>query len=279
MSAVPNLKKKLKGIRATEKLSKAMKTVSAAKYAKLSMRFKCYYGYAGQYRSLFGGGESAGAGDETALCGTVVVFGSDRGFCGGFNNAILQFFKEEVPEPAHLIVLGTEIGRLFAENGISAEAVLPYESVPDFFGTGELYGRLNALSGGEPDYRVALVYPSYINTMTQTPVTTVLTLNPVKTRFGASDLLLFPDGETIRAGLAGQYVRVVLYGTLLETALGAQAATMMTMRSAYDTATELGGELVSEIQRKRQQDVTADVLETTADIRNREKGDDADGGT
>ena len=53
---------------------------------------------------------------------------------------------------------------------------------------------------------------------------------------------------------------------ILETAIGAQAATVMNMRSAYDTATEFEEKLESEINRKRQSQVTADVIETSAEF-------------
>ena len=48
-------------------------------------------------------------------------------------------------------------------------------------------------------------------------------------------------------------------------ALGAQAATLMTMRSAFDTATEYCEKLEGEINRLRQSAVTADVIETSAE--------------
>ena len=57
----------------------------------------------------------------------------------------------------------------------------------------------------------------------------------------------------------------MLYGFILETAIGAQAATVMSMRSAYDTAVEYEEKLESEINRKRQSRVTADVIETFAE--------------
>ena len=57
----------------------------------------------------------------------------------------------------------------------------------------------------------------------------------------------------------------MMYEVLLETALGAQAATLMTMRSAYDTATEYSDQLETQINRLRQSAVTADVIETSGE--------------
>lgn len=53
---------------------------------------------------------------------------------------------------------------------------------------------------------------------------------------------------------------------MLETALGAQAATLTAMRSAYDTALEYSAKLETEMNRKRQSQVTADVIEISSEF-------------
>jgi F0F1-type ATP synthase gamma subunit len=58
----------------------------------------------------------------------------------------------------------------------------------------------------------------------------------------------------------------VLYKRVLETALGAQAATLTAMRSAYDTACEYSTKLETEMNRKRQSQVTADVIEISSEF-------------
>ena len=56
---------------------------------------------------------------------------------------------------------------------------------------------------------------------------------------------------------------------VLETALGAQAATLTAMRSAYDTACEYSAKLETEMNRKRQSQVTADVIESSSEFAKR----------
>ncbi len=280
MSAIPGLKKKLKGIRAAGKLSKAMKTVSAAKFSKLSAQFRYYAEYARQYRELVRI-DSSGTGLNAGKPDTLVVFGSEKGFCGGFNNAILQFLKNGILSegtPAHLIVCGQEMGNLLADSGIPAERVLHSDGTAGFAGAEELCTVLTELTEKNPDGRIALVYPVYRNTMTQAPVLIPFALRGVGRAIGGGEwgYEAFPDRQTVMNALAERYARTVLYGIQLETALGAQAATMMTMRSAYDTAKEFTEELEGEIHRQRQRDVTADVLETSSDKNNRERGADND---
>ncbi len=277
MSAIPGLKKKLRGVRATEKLSKAMKTVSAAKYTKLTLQFRYYSEYSRQYRELCNVAEASDSSEKTE---TLVIFGSNKGFCGAFNNEIVQFFEDnslKANDYSHLIVYGEKIGEILSEKNISTDKILTYSDVPAFSEIDELYSELLRLSEGKKNYKVKLIYPVYKNTMKQIPTEKLFAVNPGKADAYEEDCLMYPDRETILASLSETYMKSVLYGVLLETALGAQAATMMTMRSSFDMAQEFGEELESEIHRQRQQAVTADVLETSTDMKNRENGAERNG--
>ena len=85
------------------------------------------------------------------------------------------------------------------------------------------------------------------------------------------DRLFIPDKATVINNSVEKIITSTLYGMILETAIGAQAATVMNMRSAYDTATEFEEKLESEINRKRQSQVTADVIETSAEFSQEEE--------
>ena len=256
MSAIPGLKKKLKSVRATGKLSKAMKTVSAAKFSRLSAAWKNYELYAGQFRFLY-------ENEADTLPDVVVVLGSNRGFCGGFNSDVLRFFRENVPECNNLIVCGEEMQQVFSEAGFSFETY-SFGDVPKFADCEPLLARLSAMSDGQPLHAL-LVYPEFINTMTQTPTAVRLTLNPDSAEGDLEDYLCLPERKTVMQALYEKGSRSVLYGAVLSTALGAQASTLMTMRSAYDTATEYSQALEGEIHRLRQSEVTSDVIETSSE--------------
>lgn len=274
MSAKPGLKKKLKSVRAAGKLSKAMKTVSAAKYSKLNAIFKNYSLYAREYAGLCGFSEEIVQDTDIK---TVVVFGSNKGFCGGFNNQIIQFLKDNVFSeklPEHLIVCGGTLSKLMTENGYEAEKTFVFGDIPSFDESADLFNALSDFGAEVSDYPVMLVRPIYKNTMTQIPQAQVMLLNRSGSGESGNDTLFFPDEKTVEEVLAQNMLRTVIYGAMLETALGAQAATLMTMRSAYDTATEYGEALESEIHRQRQRDVTADVIETSSEKVGKKEGDD-----
>lgn len=267
MSAIPGLKKKLKSVRATGKLSKALKTVSAAKYARLSAFWKSYSLYAEQYRML--SAESGITADNaTAVPETLIVLGSNRGFCGGFNHDVLKYYEQSVKDkgrPRHLIVCGEKLIRLFSDGGHTPDHALILDDVPTYASCDALFDLLTRLSGGQTDYAVRVIRPFYRNTMIQTPGEEILRMNPATHADSASERLWIPDRETVLADLRDRCFRTLLYGAVLETALGAQAATLMTMRAAFDTATAYTEALEREIHRLRQSEVTADVIETASE--------------
>ena len=90
----------------------------------------------------------------------------------------------------------------------------------------------------------------------------IFELFSVNEEMNLDNSLVIPDVETIISKTAKNVFSSILYELVLETAIGAQAATLMTMRKAYDTASEKCAELESQINRLRQSAVTADVIET-----------------
>ena len=277
MSAIPGLKKKLKSVRATGKLSKAMKTVSSAKLSRLSLASRYYTLYAEQYRFLY---DDAGITDVELpeVPPVVIVCGSNRGFCGGFNHEVLRYLQESVLPgcPAcRLAVCGDEMIRLVTDSGLVPEAVFSFGDVPGFAECTPLLDWVGGVTRGISDYPVRIVYPAYKNTLTQIPSTQTLLLHPTRWAHEPDDLLWAPDRETVLETILEKGFRALVFGRVLETALGAQAATLMTMRTAYDTATEYTEELEGEIHRQRQKEVTADVIETASERGH--KGDDTSG--
>lgn len=268
MSTVPALTKKLRSVRAAGKLSGAMKTVSAAKFSRLSSLNKYYSRYAEQYAFV------CGTADPAAEAETVVVFGSNRGFCGSFNTAVVQLLTDEVLSrgtPAHLIVCGEEMIRAVRAAGLVPEHTFTFPDVPSFEDCAGLCSLLGSLAGERTDYPVRLVRPFFKNTMTQIPGEELLLLRPTAgpnsrdSCDSCDGVFWLPDRETFLRTAAEEGSRALIFRAVTQTALGAQAATLMTMRSAYDTASEYTARLEGEIHRQRQRAVTADVLETASE--------------
>ena len=110
-----------------------------------------------------------------------------------------------------------------------------------------------------------MVYQSFHNMLTQTPAERQILPEPRATETKDDGSLLYlPDRETIGAQLAVSCMDTAMYNLALENAAGAQAATLVAMRSACDNAEASAAKLEITINRRRQADVTASVIETAA---------------
>ena len=266
MATVQTLKKQLRGIRSTQKLTKAMKTISTVKFSKLNGLYGRYARYGAACRDLqrrFGSGFAGAlpAADPEAPRG-VVVLSSNKGLCGSFNAELLNYARQQLTEHDRVIACGKKAIQYFRARTFSVEKEVVPGDVPAYEEAVALLDELLQLRKEGKISEITVIYPRYLNMMQQQPDQYDL--------FAAEEAtgelpLCCPDRETVEDKVATPVLRGTFYRLMLEAALGAQAATLMTMRSAYDTATEYVAHLEGQINRKRQSAVTADVLETAAE--------------
>lgn len=271
MPNLRELKKHLHSIEMTGQLAGAMKTVAAAKYSRINAILTNYARYAkrcSEIRERFGSmlSDAYPCVNPDAPRG-IVVLGSNRGLCGGYSIELLNFAEAvlaESPRPWKLFAVGKRAAVRFHDNGtpMEGEYVLPdvvrYEDC-----TSLLSWLLELYRAGEIS-TVEIVHQKFVNMLTQTPVVSaLLPLSAVEGAGDADGILFVPDRETVLYSAAEVCVNASMYMYLLESAAGAQAATLMAMRSAFDNAEQTAAELESAISRKRQSDVTASVIETS----------------
>lgn len=268
MLAIQGLKKQLRGIRSTKKLTKAMRTVSTVKFTKLNEIYNEYSKYGKQCRNVFKqyGEFFVNAFQEAnpAAPSLVIVMTSNKGLCGKFNAEILQFAEEqmEMMGPVLVAACGKKAVHYFKTREIPLEKEYILEDVPTYEESNEILEDIIQWRKEGKISQVYIIYPKYVNMMNQIPRVSKLF---TEEDCGDDSVLFMPDMGTVNQRIAKLVFRAMFYAYLLETAVGAQAATLMTMRSAYDTATEFYEELEGEINRMRQSAVTADVLETSAE--------------
>ena len=273
MPTIQALKKKLRGIRSTQKIAKAMKTASTVKFSRLNAVFAEYSRYSGAHRELYERHRDeyneyfAPVNKEAPAC--LVIMTANKGMCGSFNNEILNFATkliERSKSPYFIILCGKKAESYFTEKKIKFDKSFVFGDIPKYEEASSLFEYIwSALKDGKIS-SVKLAYPKYSNMMIQTPTLCELFAfsdhEAIKKEEG---LFFFPDKECVIKETASNLMSAFIFEAILESALGAQAATLMTMRSAYDTATEYTAQLESEINRKRQSQVTADVIETSAE--------------
>ncbi|MBQ9912738.1 MAG: F0F1 ATP synthase subunit gamma [Clostridia bacterium] len=268
MATVQSLKKKLQTIRSTTKLTRAMKTASTVKYSKLSGIYGEYEKYADEHLRLYEGYRSEfdsvfRPAEPDAPCCYVVIT-SNKGMCGAFNTELLSFFSG-IYEKGAVVSCGKKAAEYFDKKGIETVKSFTFDDIPSYEQVKELFAFICSLMAEGKISSVKTVYPEYTNMIKQSPVCRDLFSFEQGDAEGEAPLFV-PDRETVIRNTAEKIFLCILYKRVLETALGAQAATLTAMRSAYDTACEYSAGLETEMNRKRQSQVTADVLEISSEF-------------
>ena len=271
MPTVQKLKKKLKVIRSTQKFTKAMKTAATIKYAKLSEFYANYEKYEEQCSRMYQSYRE----DINAIFPVTnpdaptlyVLLSSNKGICSGLNVEVFSFFeniyRKEKTKPV-IICCGKKGKEHLDSLKIPYKNSYVFADIPSYEDSDELFDAIKKLMEDGVVSAVKIVYPGYSNLMIQKPVCSDL-FTYGKGVTVAEEPLYVPDKQTVMLNTAEKIIVSILHKKILETALGVQAATLTTMRSAYDTACEYSDQLEMQINRMRQSQVTADVIEVSSE--------------
>lgn len=284
MASLRELKKRLRSVNSTGKLAGAMRTVATAKYGRVNSQREAAAPYSAALSRL-GADASAAArakedkenepfAEHAEKKPMYVLVASNRGLCGGYNHELFQFFAERVPKEGEyeLAVCGRTAKEYCREKGYRVSREFDIPDVPVFEvsrGIAEYVSR--AYDGGEVS-KVVFVIQEFRNMLDRAPA--MKTFLPEKAedpqenaeKAGGEELIFIPDAETVLEKLvpAGRAVKV--HSIMTSCAAGAAAATLIAMRSAYDSSREQAAALETAINRRRQAEITGSVIETASDM-------------
>jgi F-type H+-transporting ATPase subunit gamma len=289
MASLKDIRRRITSVKNTQKITKAMKLVSAAKLRRAQDAMNELKPYAGKHRELLeslvaqlGGGEGTEAPhpllaqrDEVTRVG-VLVLSSDRGMCGGFNSGVqkaLQRFKAEQSDDIDVVkvyTVGRRVGK-FAEKRDFDMAQNFGEIIPVSRDGDEMTAMTQRLVtdflSGELD-EVYVLYNIFRSAIAQEPESRLLL--PVGSAGGespsqeddvAGDLIYEPSQTALLAYIVPRYVEVQVRAAVLESVAGEHAARMNAMNSATDNASEMIRALTLKANRARQAAITTELME------------------
>jgi F-type H+-transporting ATPase subunit gamma len=273
------LRLRIRSVKKTKKITRAMEMVSAAKLRKTENVMKSMRPFLAKVRLLIGrlalstGAESHPLFQKsTTGYPLLVVFTSDRGLCGAFNANILKTAKRvlDADPEARVLVIGRK-GRDYMRRNYASRTV---DAITDL--GGNLDGALTdsiteRLRKGYLDgvYRsVTLVYPNFISTAINRPVVEQF-LPFDAAAFGVSeedashpiDYLLEPSPERVFDAVLPRYLKSKLFITLAETFTSEHSSRMMAMNNATKNCDELTGALTLRLNKARQAAITTEIIE------------------
>jgi F-type H+-transporting ATPase subunit gamma len=279
MASVKEMRTRIGSVKSTQKITKALQMVAAAKLRRAQSAAEAARPYARGMANVIAN-LAAGVSGPSApllLAGTgsdkrhlVIVATSDRGLAGGFNSTIIRAAREKI---AALIADGKDvkiitIGRK-ARDGLRRaygnRVVETHEvglKAPNFALVKPIAQKvLEAYTNGEYDV-VTLVHSSFKSVVTQTP--RVVQLIPAQVEAGGGPAPFYdyePDEGAILNELLPQNISVQLLTALLENQAGFFASQMTAMDNATRNAGDMIKALTIQMNRTRQAQITKELIE------------------
>ena len=284
MPSLDDLKKRIKSVKSTQKITKAMKMVAAAKLRKAQENAEKGRPYSQKMQNIIlnltrsiNDPENApkllvGTGkDETYLC---VVLTADRGLCGGFNSNICKLAKNnfksllEKGKKLKIIAVGSkgvdQIKREFGKYIIKEFSFKEKKQIT--FLEAEIIGKeiMHLFQNNEFD-KCILFYNNFKNVITQIPQAQQII--PVKNdtfKTQKEDVLSYefePEEDEILEDLLPKNISTQVFKAFLENAASEQGSRMTAMDNATRNAGELVDKLTINYNRSRQASITKELIE------------------
>jgi F-type H+-transporting ATPase subunit gamma len=289
VATVQELRRRVRAVTNTRKLTKAMELVASARLRRAQERIEAMRPYADRMLELMAGTARASASVRSlpllqrrdVRAAAIVPVTGDRGLAGAFNAQILRRANALQRE---LSGRGVEVRWLpVGRKGIStlrfARRELDgswggFSDNPSYRDAQGIAHRLTELYVNEEVDRVVLVYNHFVSPLVQrVTVSDVLPIGEEALGGGEeegvddglrSDFIFEPEPEQILARLLPVYLETEIYRALLESAASEQGARMTAMRNASKAAGELIDSLTLAMNRARQAEITQEILEVVA---------------
>ncbi len=278
MPSLRDLRRRIKSIKSTQQITKAMKAVSAAKMRRAQDNVTAARPYAKRLMGVLGRVASVTTGVRHPLLEVrepkkvaYVIITADRGLCGGFNANIIRKAAAEIKNlpDVSLVCVGRKGRDFFRKRG--------YSIAQQYVGLGESVNAAQAreiarfiidkYSSGEFD-AVYLVYSEFVNVLVQRPVSVkLLPAEPPKggegekAGAGKVDYIFEPSAEEVLAALLPKYVTNTVFQGMLESKAGEHSARMTAMDNATKNASEMISRLTLSMNKARQAAITKEISE------------------
>lgn len=281
MAAFKEIKERIQSVKTTQKITAAMKMVSAAKLNKAQKNIAGMLPYSNALHHILRSVLAAGGDFYTPLAEertpgrvAVIAFSSDSSLAGSFNSNVIKEFRKTLSAYGHLpkenILIYTVGKKIFEAARKSGYAVTRnFEGLaakPDYDTMAAFTDELVTLFNRKAIDRVEVIYHHFKSAGAQIltrenflPLTLPAPENTAAIR--TADYLLEPSQETVLAELLPKSLKLKLYTILLDSNASEHAARVIAMQTATDNADELIGTLVIAYNKSRQQAITNELLD------------------
>jgi F-type H+-transporting ATPase subunit gamma len=287
MASLKELRNRIASVKATQKITKAMQMVAAAKLRRAQEAAEAARPYSERMAAVMANiGKAVDVADAPALMtGTgkddvhlLIVATAERGLCGGFNSQIARFARDHARrliaegKTVKIITVGKKgydiLRRDFADKIIDRIELREVKQVGFVNADAIAKKVIGMFNAGEFDV-ATLFYSQFKSVISQVPTAQQLipASTPVVSDEAASGSAVYeyePDASEILSDLIPRNVSVQIFSALLENAAGEMGAKM----SAMDNATRNAGDMINKLSitynRQRQAKITTELIEIIA---------------
>ena len=275
MATLGDIRRRIRAVQSTQKITRAMKLVAAAKLRRAQERILEARPYAHKLSALLGNLALRTAPDRHPLLARreagrrqIVIITADKGLCGAFNANVIRRSLEFIRQSEAALTL-VVVGRK-ARDHYRRRPWIVKSTMVGFFDR-LAYSHAQELARGliesyltEETDEIHLVYNEFRSVAVQRVVREQLlpiTPAPVTADAAVVDYLYEPSADAILAGLLPRHVTVQVYRALMESLAAEYGARMTAMEAATKNASEIIDLLTIQYNKARQERITKELLD------------------
>jgi F-type H+-transporting ATPase subunit gamma len=278
MATLRDIRRRIRSVESTQKITRAMKLVAAAKLRRAQERILSARPYAIKMAELLASLVSRTESEEHPLLTRrpparrrLVIITADKGLCGAFNSNVLRaslaFLREAGRTDVTLVVVGKKARDFFRRRQWEVKSeMLGFFDRLAYSHARELADQLmNEYLSGEVD-EVHLMYNEFRSVAVQrVKREQLLPIEPAQVpdaeEAAGGDYIYEPSPEAILAALLPRHVTTQVYRALMESVAGEYGARMTAMEAASKNAKEIIGVLTIQYNKARQERITKELLD------------------
>jgi F-type H+-transporting ATPase subunit gamma len=286
MPSTRDIRRRIRSVKNTSQITKAMQTVAASKMRRAQLSALAGRPYATLMNEVMSQAtENVGDFSHPLLevrsvqSRAVIIVSSDKGLAGALNGNLFRELTKFATESTTYIAAGKKGSQYIARTRRQLAAEFTYKDSPSFSEARAIarFAR-EAFLNHEVD-QVDVLFTNFLNTLSQkAEIRTLLPIRDIKSvstllegegpgealAAQPSEFLFEASADAVFGALLPHYLNFQMYQILLEAKASEHSARMVAMKNATDNAKQLIGDLTLEYNKLRQSNITNELLEITS---------------
>jgi F-type H+-transporting ATPase subunit gamma len=278
MATLRDIRRRIRSVESTQKITRAMKLVAAAKLRRAQERIMAARPYAQKMDELMHNLVARVEAERHPLLARraggrkrLVIVSADKGLCGAFNSNIfrasLAFLREAGAADVTLVVVGKKARDFYRRRQWTVKSeMLGFFDRLAYAHAQELAGQLMAAYLGDEVDEVHLLYNEFrsvaVQRVKREQLLPIEAGAPAEATAGATtDYIYEPSADAILAALLPRHVTTQVFRALMESVAGEYGARMTAMDAATKNAKEMIDVLTIQYNKARQERITKELLD------------------